>query len=340
MHPAISSGTSRPTRTAARVTTAAVAADRDWTAEERSALGLDEFDDDWDDPEDYQPADASTLVADIRPCSRLQWVLLACVRPRLAPTERAPTLGDVLGAATLAALRQRAGRSKQHIDAAQRSFLLAHRLDELLAWVEGDAAAPPPTICTIPGLVAWQRLDDAGVDVSAVARDFVAIGAALETELGVPPPADAEVLVTALLAFVTASPPEPLHQLHLRFVRGRAHPAAAVLLPVFLLRAHLLANADTRAPLVPAESLVPADPVLWHVYTRCAREARSYSSFDLRDADARRPHARIRMLAAAGADEVLPENVAEAVRLASLPPRRLLVTARNAAGVAGFISGS
>lgn len=83
--------------------------------------------------------------------------------------------------------------------------------------------------------------------------------------------------------------------------------------------------------------LGPADPVHWQLYDRLTVEADYYNAFNRVS-----PHHKglFRLLAPfqADFDRVQPENLAEAQRLAALPVRKLVVTARSEHGVAGFIS--
>lgn len=98
--------------------------------------------------------------------------------------------------------------------------------------------------------------------------------------------------------------------------------------------------------------LSPADPVTWRIYQRVCVEARHYSAFDgsydgggmlLRhDVDGGEGRSPMALLAPFDPehDVVRPENLAEARRLASLPPRELRVTCRDEQGdTLGFISG-
>lgn len=85
--------------------------------------------------------------------------------------------------------------------------------------------------------------------------------------------------------------------------------------------------------------LFPADPVSWNIYQLIAPEAQYYTAFFDND----RPHQNkdnFRLLARFNPkhDLVEPENLAEAKRIAALPPKRLHITARRQDGPAGFIS--
>jgi hypothetical protein len=92
--------------------------------------------------------------------------------------------------------------------------------------------------------------------------------------------------------------------------------------------------------------LSPADPVSWRLYSAVCVEAHYYSAFASPRGDhLLRPGARLHapMVRLAPCDPVLdqiqPENLAEASRLASLPPRTVEITCRDACGPLGFISG-
>ncbi len=90
-----------------------------------------------------------------------------------------------------------------------------------------------------------------------------------------------------------------------------------------------------------AVHLTPADPVSWQLYQRLTLEAGYYNAFETAAAWASPHHRRpFRFLAPfeAEMDLVQPENLAEAQRLAALPPRQLIITARTDQGAAGFIS--
>jgi len=82
--------------------------------------------------------------------------------------------------------------------------------------------------------------------------------------------------------------------------------------------------------------LSPADPACWKGYTRATRES-GYHPFTANTCFAR---ADVRLLASFNerVDLVQPENLAEAHRLASLPPKKLKPTLRSNGKVTGFIS--
>jgi hypothetical protein len=90
-------------------------------------------------------------------------------------------------------------------------------------------------------------------------------------------------------------------------------------------------------------TLIPADPMTWQLYSTLTHESSYYSCFtdNGRSAQARRQGA-FRVLAPRdpALELIQPENEAEADRLRSLPPRKLIVTARHPddRSVAGFIS--
>lgn len=88
-----------------------------------------------------------------------------------------------------------------------------------------------------------------------------------------------------------------------------------------------------------AVRLFPADPASWNVYRLLAPEAERYTAF-FDDEDAQQYKGYFRILAPfePDLDPVEPENLAEAQRIAALPPKRLWITARSETGPAGFIS--
>jgi hypothetical protein len=85
--------------------------------------------------------------------------------------------------------------------------------------------------------------------------------------------------------------------------------------------------------------LFPADPAIWSVYKLLTHEANYYTAFY---EGAASPYYRdnFRLLDPfqPDLDQVEPENLAEAQRIAALPPKRLCLTARDEHGPAGFIS--
>ncbi len=95
--------------------------------------------------------------------------------------------------------------------------------------------------------------------------------------------------------------------------------------------------------------LSPADPITWRLYEQMGGEASYYSAFDhvgegaLLEPDfagGSQPPAPLLAPFDPARDCVQPENLAEARRLASLPPRALVVTCRDERGAAlGFVSG-
>ncbi len=85
--------------------------------------------------------------------------------------------------------------------------------------------------------------------------------------------------------------------------------------------------------------LSPADPVSWNVYQKLAPESQHYTAF-FEGYEANQHKNDFRLLAPfkPKLDPIEPENLAEAQRIASLPPKRLRLTARDEAGPRGFIS--
>jgi hypothetical protein len=85
--------------------------------------------------------------------------------------------------------------------------------------------------------------------------------------------------------------------------------------------------------------LFPADPAIWSVYKLLTHEGNYYTAFY---EGAASPYYRdnFRLLdpLQPDIDQVEPENLAEAQRIATLPPKRLCLTARDEHGPAGFIS--
>ena len=88
-----------------------------------------------------------------------------------------------------------------------------------------------------------------------------------------------------------------------------------------------------------AVRLYPADPASWNVYRLIATEAEYYTAF-FDDSNARRYDGDFRLLAPFNPtlDAVEQENIAEAGRIAALPPKQLRITAQGKNGPAGFIS--
>ncbi len=84
--------------------------------------------------------------------------------------------------------------------------------------------------------------------------------------------------------------------------------------------------------------LVPADPASWNVYLQLAPEAESYTAFYNATTGYHNNYFRLLAPFQPDQDVVEPENLAEAKRIAALPPKRLRVTARYGPGPAGFIS--
>jgi hypothetical protein len=88
-----------------------------------------------------------------------------------------------------------------------------------------------------------------------------------------------------------------------------------------------------------AVRLFPADPAVWSIYKLLMQEAHYYTAF-YEGAVSSYYTDRFRLLAPfrPELDPVEPENLAEAERIAAIPPKRLCQTASDEHGTAGFIS--
>lgn len=85
--------------------------------------------------------------------------------------------------------------------------------------------------------------------------------------------------------------------------------------------------------------LFPADPASWNIYQSIAAEAQYYTAFfDNKQSQQYKDNFRLLAPFQPDQDLVEPENLAEAQRIAALPPKRLHITARRQGGPAGFIS--
>lgn len=87
------------------------------------------------------------------------------------------------------------------------------------------------------------------------------------------------------------------------------------------------------------ERVVAADSVQWRLYEHLAAESSLYNAIDKWSKG--RGRYRFKWLAPfdPAQDEVQPENLVEAERLAALSPRQITITVRDEAGPLRFVSG-